>query len=649
MLYEISRISIRTNKHDETSLSWHNSILTVRTDKGLQLLEFSRNLHCLDKKLDFFASFIPTSKSSPAMALSLNKFAKNNVSNINLTQMIIDPGFWPYNSQLVQEMTNITDFKWSPIGVIHNNESLLAVLNNIGNVELFGLQSNRWTNLYDISETIKNELLPLKDIKLIPNSFEEMKKKIDSLESSAICWGHKLQDDSCYFVTAQRNGIIIILRLHCQDSNVNADIKSMIPTEIGEIVSLQWIPKSEKSILICSNAFGQIFAYELMILKDTIEMVRSTCLWNHRDKMAALYLFYTEAQDKTILLCNKYRHLLAVMIDENLNTVSQAIKNMNDYRITEITYSNNSFFVSTVNCKIYNVKLKAVDNELDFECTLLETKDQFSNHELYGLSFSSNNLICALGVVNRIVVGKKKQQSLEVVLLCSDLQHSNETSLLLDNPTKQLTHFWDCIELIRYKTMKLKALPQADYTQLYEDGNKEAYKMKVYLIYLILFKNLEKLLRNTKGLLPETSIQDIKEKILVIQASTNLNELYAIYQSNEKKLNSFQLESIIGAKKYIEYYCQKKEVAIENFAPQVFETIEFDVQYTCQWCEQKLDRISCTNGHLNLFCIKTFTPIETDEYLVCKSCNSTARIELCRNNPLCSFCDLYLNTCTVPM
>uniref|UniRef100_S4NPP9 Uncharacterized protein n=1 Tax=Pararge aegeria TaxID=116150 RepID=S4NPP9_9NEOP len=81
----------------------------------------------------------------------------------------------------------------------------------------------------------------------------------------------------------------------------------------------------------------------------------------------------------------------------------------------------------------------------------------------------------------------------------------------------------------------------------------------------------------------------------------------------------------------------------DYFTNDVLNSLNVNFKYQCQWCDEYLIGFSCTNEkrHVNMMCSHTFTPIEKD-YLFCKSCNATARVELYDKNPICVFCDLYL-------
>ncbi|KAM3964016.1 uncharacterized protein ACR2FA_002060 [Aphomia sociella] len=239
-LHEVSRRIIVINKHEEPLLVWHNSVLTVRTDKGVNCIEFTQNLQCLDKNIDFNESIIPTPTTSPATSyLSFNRFIKNGLTNLELSQLALDRCFWPYSSHIVQEMVSVAAYVWSPPDMCYNNKCVLAVLNNIGHVELF-CPRRGWISGLDVSKLV-NKIFNIESI--VPKCFSDIKQAVKIVESSAICWAPKLnQDGTCYFVTAQKDGNILVWSIKSDNvlsDKLSANFIGSIQTDSVEIIKTE--------------------------------------------------------------------------------------------------------------------------------------------------------------------------------------------------------------------------------------------------------------------------------------------------------------------------------------------------------------------------------------------------------------------------
>lgn len=637
ILQEVSRRSFNLIKYDETQLSWRHSMLAVRTYKGVNIYELAHNLECTDKKLDLIESSILTNKASPATRLFSSTFIKYELPNVELTQMIVDPAFWPHNPDLVREMTITQSCQWSPLDVLHKNAPLIAIMNNIGNVDLYQSIRGTWVNVLDVSKCVSEQFDVPK-----PRNMAELTESVLLLESCAMCWGSKAnKDGSFYFVTAQKNGNILLWCLSEGEAELNAKYCGCLESNLGDVVSILWFNQhNDTFLLIISNLEGVITALECKV-DDCIKLLKTHTLWPHKDRMAAQYIQYTVIDNKLILLCNKHRHLLALMLDENCNVIAQYVNNVNDYKLTGITNCLDGFFVCTMNCKIYKINIKVINNDLNVTLDSVEIKDTYSNCELYGLSMSDNCVIHALALMDRKLCHKKGQPKVNIVFLAKNMNEITEISYLLNNQPKALANAWDHIELFRLKTMKLKILPKVDLNQLVEDGNTDIYKLKVYLLIATLWTTLEKNVAVFRGSLP-MSVEAVQDRIMLSQGVLEMTKLYNQIKSG-CHLNDFEIKTFIGTRMFIEFYSNKyKKQLNEIISSDILQCIDCHHSYVCQCCDDTLDGFKCRSGHLNMFCSLTFTPIEGENYLICKSCGITARDELYKSKAKCIFCDQYL-------
>ncbi|CAH1640970.1 unnamed protein product [Spodoptera littoralis] len=356
--------------------------------------------------------------------------------------------------------------------------------------------------------------------------------------------------------------------------------------------------------------------------------------------MAAVTFKYLKMNNKIIFITSKHRHLLVQAIDYDGNILSQYLNNINDHRISDIIYTCDGIYVAGVNVTIYKVNVTLSDANLNVDLVPVVIKNPYPLYELYSLRFSPNNLICALAMVERKVQARKEALKLEIIFICKEMKPESMLDTLLSNPMKKLTHYWDYIELLRFQITKLKWRPKLDFNELYLSGAQDIYKLKIYLIFLTYISGLKKVLRLVDVALPETSTDIVKEKILYLHAKQLLDNLYTKCQ-NEGQLNDLDMESLYGTKKYLEYYAKKYKTDNE-LDQNVLNALENSCDYVCQCCDEKIEGFTCKSGHLNMFCMATFTPICSDNYLMCQCCNATSRADLEIENPICVFCDLYL-------
>lgn len=629
--YELTRRSIPLTKNDGMFLSWRDSVINVRTDKALHFFEFTYNLECLEKDIDLLEISIPCPRESPAEALCKSKFINSEMKNYDYTEMILDSSFWPHNKPLAQEMTNVSMSAWSPPYFIEN-KSLFAVLNNVGGVEIFMQQQHSWASILSLSSYILDSL----EYNKAPKNFEELKTAVYIVASSSICWAPTLNSDqSCYFVTAQKNGMILIWKIFKSE----AVLKGKIQSNMSEIKHMLWIPRSEIRVwLICADVVGKISNFEIEIASDDINLLQSYVLWEHKDRMIASYLNHIIIDDNIVFFFSKHRHFVVQILDENCNISSQFTDNVNDYKITDITNSLDGYYLATINMKIYKLHISVSGDTIAVDLLPVQLKESYPTYELYGLCFSNTNTLCALGMIDRRLLCRKEVLKIDIVIVSTESKLEAIMPTFMNNPTEKLTDYWDCIEALRYKINKTKRMPgKVDFKSLFAEASNNIYKLKIYLILLIFFTNMRKLARMCSDVsLPELSLEKVKEKILLLHAQSTIEMLFKKYKE-DGILSSSENESFCGCIKYLEYYSKKHktDIVMDNETLGVMTT---NVKYQCQSCDDVVEGFTCKSGHLNMYCMLSLTPITGDEYLVCKCCGFTARTDI-TVNPLCVFCD----------
>ncbi|XP_053617054.1 uncharacterized protein LOC128679087 [Plodia interpunctella] len=638
-LKEFCRQSITVSKTDEASICWHNTVFAVRTPKEIYIFEFAYDINYMDKTINMNQYMIPTPKSSPATYLVSNNFIKYGVSNFELTQLIMDPSLWPHSAQIVQEMASVIDCKWSP-DASFNREPLLAVLNNIGNVTLFGKQNGTWTNLLDLSACVNKELNLV-----LPTCVEDLKTKADTVESSALCF-IPTNDESCSIILGQKNGNIHLWSLKVKnDDNLIAYFRGSIEDNSNEVKCVLWIEKCGKNgLLVVSNVIGQIILYECSI-NTKIKMLNKHLIWPHRDNMVTQYLNYTKVNNKIILFYDKHRHFIVQTLDENYKVLSQYAENINDYKISSIAVNSNEFLLATTNFQIFQINFDFSNGNLVVKHSLIEIKDSYNNYEVLDLGSSQNRRMITAVAVDRSVNIRKRNLQIDILFLTTELNDNSNLPFLIHNEIKSIINLWDAIVLVRQNILKSKILPLSELTQLIADGEMDTYYLKLYLVIANVWQTLENNLRipNSRKLLP-VDVEKVKEKVILKHAQSQLNEFHKLIIQN--CISNFDKESFNATKSYLNYYSQKYNLKLESLiSPIVYNSLNEEKKYTCQCCDNEIEGFSCDSGHLNMFCPVSFLPIETSDYLICVVCGITARIELYNRKAKCIFCDKHLQKC----
>ncbi|KPI98868.1 hypothetical protein RR46_10186 [Papilio xuthus] len=484
MWNEITKLHININKIEDTKMVCNNTAIAFRTDRGLHILDIPYNLQRYDKKLDYVETIITASKYSPVSVLFENNVTKNGVRNSELIQMVMDPTLWPHNNQLLNEMTCIIAFEWSPPGFINGMESVMAVLTNVGCVEVFGPSRLEWISVLNISSLIKDNLkrLSLAKVNVTPKNSKELQEIAHALATVAICWPDKKNiDGSCYFVTAQKNGLILFWLINCWNSKLNAEIIGDIDEDPIEIMNIKWVPISDKKfLLIKSNILGKVYIYVCNIENNSIKALDKQEIWTYSDRMIVNNLNYVFENDNLILLYSKNRHFIVQIFDKKLNLITQDVKNLTDYKVTDIKKLKNEFYLSTINNKLFKIDIDCINSKFNVKTTLVEIKESYPSSELHAIGFSPNGVLCTFALIERKVLWRKEPLKIDLILLKKTTDNS-EMIELYNNETKKLTNCWDYIEALIYTTLKTGMLPEFDYAKLLSEGYQNKNDILTYL------------------------------------------------------------------------------------------------------------------------------------------------------------------------
>lgn len=636
---ELSRCCIRVSHHQETQLSCSNSYIASLCEEGINVLNYSHNLLCPDKQIDHLRYYIPVSKLSPVTGL-FKKFTLESITDSEMTEMVLDPTLWPHNKQLMEEATRYINVSWSPAGFMQNSDHVLAVLNSVGNVSFYIQNMHKWIEAFDLSSLVT---MQFSEKPKVENNFDSIRKAAHSLATQSICWAPQINDDkSCYFVTVQRNGSILFWSLHPDKTNIQGKYLGIFDSGMGEIVNISWIHETESEFLLfCSEIRGKLKAFKCKIENNEVSVIEKYEIWIHIDQMCVKSILSFKINHYFIIVFSKNRHLIFQVYDEKMSLITQEIRKLNNYRITDILKSPDGLLVSTVNANIHKVQIDIVNNKLNIVTTVMEFVGITPSMELYSMCLTNNNLIYIIGMVDRKIKLRKEPDYIDIVFATTESNLENIMDTLLNNSSRKLTNLWDCIELLRYKIRKTKKMPELDYKELYNDGKSDVYKLKVYLMLLIFYTELGAM-KNYYIKMPETSIDYVKEMLLVHHAISLICNVENNYHKNGMWSNNEQ-EYIIGAKKYLEFYCRKYKKNLDDLVnTSIFKDIKSNMSYTCQSCDKALEGFTCKDGHINMTCSLTFTPIISEDYLFCKACNITARTDVDILKPLCVFCDFRL-------
>lgn len=652
-LHEVSRRYLIASKAGNLYFRWDNTAITVITERGLDILKFSHNVANFTKGMEMIATGLPNLHVAPCAKLFPPNVNTVTMTNQVLTRCVIDPNLWSHDEKFAKTLTTFHDFQWCSPDLFENRE-VLAILTNNGTVEFFvqaRLDYISVLNLTQILEDANSASFKIDEDK-IESTIKLISDACKEVLTRCICWGNKIKDNA-YFVTAQRNGDLLFWHLAFDGkTNIKATMIHKEKLIIEECFKIKWISQlNNEFTLLCSFTNGKLYAYKYKICDNSFRLLDTICLWTYEDRMSSnnLILIKNTTNGTSLLICDKYRYVLVMLLDENCNVKCYALKNVNDHKIVSMSQKRNKIILGTVNCSLFEVHVEVNGSTLNVISEIVNIKENYADQSLIGFGFSYNKVIWALCLTNNKPNIRKLDKDIAITFLTRDMTDNTEIDLLLNNPKESLFHMSDCIELLKYKSNNFKVIPDIDYHLLYKESETNIYKMKVYLVLLCLFLNrVQYSENNVNYTLPETSVEKVKNDILKLHAIDMIEKIISISEQNGS-LTNVQEEMYCGCKCYLEYYCKKYKANITDYLKNP-PSVSFDLKYECQCCDESLVDFACQDGHLNQYCCISFTPI-LDDYVECSSCQVTARKDLKSVSFVslkCTFCDLPLHDYLLP-
>lgn len=540
---------------------------------------------------------------------------------------------------------------------------VVACLTSSGIIELFkyAVDGDELQKLnVDFCELRKSQInLPAKEI----TKFEMFRTAFNDVSFSNIEWCPLSFDNFKILMAVTNNDEIIFYRI--QDSEVTQEFSKKIRGASAN--QLKWMDVNDQHFLLVSTVDGNLIRYSIALDDDgslneilKIDEIKGIL----KNPISNIKVDYYE--NVTILLCCKTHSIEVFSIKEDLtyNVFEKYI----DLKITGIENCDNlEYFISTLNSKVYLIKLFLEDDQLTLdkferiEINFAENDLQSSKFAFYGLAMSKNNVFVYLSCYpqasfDHLVVKQPAQISI------NRLSKTDPFKILLNNETLRLTEFADCVEAVRFiglgKLEELGTIENLEYS--IELSNEFLYYLKLQLLVVnIKLKYYQNRSPNIYEIISANK-ESIKEIISAINSYFILTKIL-----KQGKFSNIQRECmrclIILLKNYCESNIQKEPFCeanqklrpdfiklIHKYEKMIKDKRKFHPE-KCSFCQEEFSehQLQCSLNHFVKRCIVTnlLVPLDCNNHCSqCKECvtklETLTLILGSSHHSLCPFCDV---------
>lgn len=219
--------------------------------------------------------------------------------------------------------------------------------------------------------------------------------------------------------------------------------------------------------------------------------------------------------------------------------------------------------------------------------------------------------------------------------------------LSIINHSKHLTDIWDCMELLRLKTLKTEDLSMLSRPIPTELKSPSIYNLQISM-WMSVITDVCKTKRSISNMdhVREGKISQALPLILIFSACQYLDDL-----TKKTTLSKDQELSITLLRKYLKVYLENKDND-EVIHRRVQKTLNVTTSYSsliekCNLCGETINELlwnitTCPSGHKLPRCNMTLLQITSLDYCVCPICNQIFHLCLKEvyEEPRCLFCDI---------
>nr|CAD7446849.1 unnamed protein product [Timema bartmani] len=417
-------------------------------------------------------------------------------------QMIMDVNLTPKLPTAKTHPCIVVQAAWSPGGVLRNNRCALGVMSNFGAVSLHASTNMQWELYTDISrqwlEMNQAEWNKEKLVDDLRANFHTLKERVARIKTTSFCWSDLFLLDSTKFgllITGQASGCILFWRLELTGvARAKPSLALTLDTDLKKISSLHWSRVGpNKGVLLAGDHGGRISSYVLLVSREGLECEHRAEVWPHADRLTVSHITTLPSPRGAVLLATKGTFLVALRLDNFGAVVTFTAQQVGNLNITGVcSLGDDVAMVVTQSGCFSEVTVHTTGSgEMTTSIRQLGTDKNLTHWAAIGLSISHNRAFCAVAyrlckAYDHLIRREPGQ------IAFFKLPHRKDSfTLLRDNPTEELTRYWDHVEAVRLQNISDGFVQGLEFATDHDDLEKYSpYQLRLAAVVLKMFVSL---------------------------------------------------------------------------------------------------------------------------------------------------------------
>ncbi|KAJ8668844.1 hypothetical protein QAD02_000103 [Eretmocerus hayati] len=579
----------------------------------------------------------------------------------DIRSFLMKPNFTPNFQYTLKASSNIVDVFWSPQDLLCPSRCLLAILTSHGVVELTVSIKHYWISIYDFSsEWIKTVNSDFQAIDSDNLDCKMISTQLERLQATSVAWSPLKTncDDTpfAYLAIGHRNSEIVVWKIHqvtsdsiSADSRLNVEMKfkkKVLPENL-KINTMGWIHVDEGQYLLLIGFFdGQLGCLKLQEFEGGI-----TCcpfIISHDADLSPVHdvQLLQQRSNNIEIIVTKEKHLCFLMLNGTGQTMHKEFTLIPGFSITGVSLLDfSTVLVATQDGNLCLVK--KITDEGEWTCKSIKNCSIRNDVQYLGVASSKNKILHAVMTSPRYLYDHLVDREPSCINFFYLENSSIENPLTILFREKNLSEYWDCLELVKINALKYNQQPKLPLGMEPDFESMPLQKLKV--IYWIMIIN-ETYRKKCFPLEQSDLIEDIELCRHNIFLRFALHYLKILIHKNQ--LSDLQKLCMHLLVRQFNSYLSPKEKSnnsaiVESMREVMREASKLNLptEEKCNLCNEvitELNALSCPTGHLISRCAITCLQVTCTRFRSCMTCQEIFHPSLDAElkKVRCLYCDL---------
>ncbi|KAI4470974.1 transcription factor iiic subunit delta n-term [Holotrichia oblita] len=335
------------------------------------------------------------------------------------------------------------------------------------------------------------------------------------------------------------------------------DYKDMNPLEQFNELKRRVHETFPTALLFVGNSRGEVNCLKLTNFdKEKIIITSSLRILSETDEISVTNINFFTHMNKSYLLLTKGSDIIILLFNEAGKTVSSYVYHAGNIDITSVDIiEDNKVLVVCLTGATMELIINEKNSKVNVKWRYLYVNINWYIRQALNFMCSLNRMLFFFLTGPCKTADSKDDKDVNKLVVFFDSTR-NPFQVLLENPTKNLKDYWDCLEALRCQVVLDKELPANIQSIDIDYDNMSLYKLK---LLLFISKSLEAIAEQTGNIsFISKSTEDIQQIVTIKLSIKRIGHLLKL-QECSSNLTEFQLHNIYVLNTFL------KQIVVENW------------------------------------------------------------------------------------